>query len=129
MLTWEDVETDDTIREGLYLMSGMAFITAPPLRVVFEGYNISNAYAGFNNGLFYQFPYTYDQDSIDLLVPEEEEIRPECQYSAFEITDPPPFKGYDCRCRPWYQSSYVAGLTDAVEAQEPYVYSSMSDNR
>ena len=52
-------------------MSGMAFITAPPLKVVFEDYNITDAYVGFENGFFYRFPDMYYEDKIEPLILDE----------------------------------------------------------
>ena len=59
MLTWQQVQDDEISREGLYLMSGMAFITAPPMKIAYQDFNVTRAYVGFNNGLLYMFPDLY----------------------------------------------------------------------
>ena len=42
------------------------------------------------------------------------------------IVNPPPFSGYDARCRPWYQESMYNKITSGVTMGEPYLF--YSDN-
>ena len=46
-------------------------------------------------------PYYVTEDYVTPF-PDPTELDPLCLESRDEISNPEPFPGYDCRCRPWY---------------------------
>ena len=60
-------------------------------------------YLGYSNGLTYKTPFNF----LDKKVPAtnlDAPVSESCYapLTLIEISDPVPFGGYDCRCRPWY---------------------------
>ena len=86
-------------------------------------------YFCFSNGLFY-YPYIYDSGGISEISPDLE-VREDCfeAQDIITIANPPPFEGYDCRCRPYYSETISSieenqELDHAIIVTEPYVYRS-----
>ena len=93
----------------------------PAINLVKAGYQVPVNYLGFSNGLFYYLPARHRDATISPLDPDEG-LDPNCQNVTYEITDPDPFKGYDCRCRPWYQLAFTEKEPDTVLIGEPYLF-------
>ena len=53
-------------------------------------------------------------------------IADSCYNTDEPISNPPPFSGYDARCRPWYQESMYNKVASQVTIGEPYIF--YSDN-
>ena len=53
MQTWAEVTSDDSVREALYLYSGLSYILQPSLKLVNDSYSVPLYYTGFQNGLYY----------------------------------------------------------------------------
>ena len=49
-----------------------------------------------------------------------------CYNADVPVETPPPFAGYDVRCRPWYQESMLSKISSGVTMGEPYLF--YSDN-
>ena len=55
-----------------------------------------------------------------------EVIADSCYGNYVPVVNPPPFAGYDARCRPWYQESMYNKVDSGVTMGEPYLF--YSDN-
>ena len=49
-------------------------------------------------------------------------VDPVCYETEIEIKDPPPFAGYDCRCRPWFQQAINNYEKGYIQFKEPYLF-------
>ena len=56
----------------------------------------------------------------------DEGIADSCYNTDVPVVNPPPFAGYDARCRPWYQESMFKKVDSGVTMGEPYLF--YSDN-
>lgn len=75
----------------------------PWLDLYKHGFDSMKFFIGFSNGLYYETPTVYKEANIT--VPSVLEVSDECYppQSVIPIENPPPFPGYDHRCRAWYQ--------------------------
>ena len=61
-------------------------------------------YFGLANGLYYSSPQPYNVPEIVPWLPLDE-VQDDCLKIDPVLKDPPAMKGYDPRCRPWYQNT------------------------
>ena len=92
----------------LHDTSALAFMLEPWLDLFNYEFEEMTYFFGFDNGLFYQTPYSYPEQVV-YAVSEDDEVSDSCYapLSKIEITNPEPFGGYDVRCRPWFQSAVI----------------------
>lgn len=76
-------------------------------------------YFGHQNGLSFLTPKSYMSQEVKPL--EDYELDPLCAESEIEISNPEPFIGFDCRCRPWYQETMKVKKKEEIILREPYV--------
>ena len=63
-------------------------------------FDVKHPYFGFSNGLYYESNRAFNDG---IIISYSDEIVSELCYDVkTPVIDPPPFIGYDCRCRPWY---------------------------
>ena len=80
-------------------------------------------YITTSSGLSYGIPITYKQTPLPDLDAQNAKVADECYLETnMPIENPPPFKGYDGRCRPWYQAAVKSNNDAAVEISEPYEF-------
>lgn len=110
------MQADERLLDTLYDASGLAFMLEPWLDLFKYEFDSMPFYIGFDMGMTYN-TMSFFRDGkvwpIDLDEPASENCFP--PLTIFEITNPLPFGGYDCRCRPWYQLSKNSNNLDQVE--------------
>ncbi len=99
LLDWKDVLANKSVKNILHNNSGLCFLMEPWL-VGTEEPN-PDYYFGHSNGLSFLTPKTFMSPNIEPLE-ERRVLDPLCAESEIEISNPDPFEGFDCRCRPWY---------------------------
>ena len=122
MIAWSDVVTNESIKDTLFDSSGLAFMLQPWLDLEKYDFDAMQFYLGFANGLLYLTPDYFREgkvDTIDVDTPANESCFP--PLTLLEIIDPPPFGGYDCRCRPWYQHAIINKNEKNIEMRDSYL--------
>ena len=125
MDSWEAVLANTSVAEALHLVSGLSYIQLPNLLLLWDKYAVPNTYFGFQNGLFYQTPWYFESNELPA-INYSKDVCTDATITS-PITDPAPFNGYDCRCRPWYQESITSKNETVVEIGNPYIFISNSE--
>ena len=120
MNSWEAVSANPSVQQALYYISGLGFLLQPNLELIWSGYRFPVIYCGFNNGLVYFHPSFESSDSFNP-IDYEEDVCEGVEFTS-PVENPPPFKGYDVRCRPWFQHSMTEKISDAVMVGDPYIF-------
>lgn len=118
MLDFNELSRDARVEQGLHLVSGLAYIMETTRQLIKYEFQAPTIYIGFDTGLFYGLG---NIDFLDKTMPTDP-VNPDCYTAPIEIKDPPPFKGYDCRCRPWYYDAVLNKNEGYLEVTEPFIW-------
>ena len=84
---------NESLKQALHLISGLDYV----MKTTTDTFN----YFALVNGLYYASPHRYKNYDMEPWYPLDS-IQESCFLIDPPLTDPPPMKGYDPRCRPWF---------------------------
>ena len=123
MQTWADVQADVSVREAIYLYSGLSYMMQPTAKLMVDGYDMPKYITGFQNGLIYEMPRSFKNTTFYPATIDYVNDPPDtaCADSVFEVKNPSPNPGWDTRCTVWYQDGMITKSDATVGLSRPYI--------